>query len=420
MNIPEKLRSITASLSERSRERKRLRGPADLNYAIADSIELLDATAWQELAQHAGFFLSYAYLKSLERVLPHNLSPRYALIYSGAGPERMPVAAVYMQIADISLAQARPDPSRSNTKRAAPLDALAKKTSQRILTCGNLLTFGQHGIAMAPGADPKLAWHGVAEVLYRVRQADKLVGKTHFIMIKDLHAPHLEDATHLEHLSYRYVETEPNMVLALQDDWKHYDDYLASLASKYRSGVRNAVFKTLDDAACTLEQLSDLDAVREQIHGLYKEVQVNAGFRPFELRPEYFPALQQAAGERFRCSVLRRDGAMLGFLISVADGETSIAYHIGFNRTAAADLPIYLRLLHAGIADALSMGCKQVSFGRTALEPKAALGAKPQPFGILVRHRQPVLNKMIKHLLLGIEHDDAPERSPFKKAARAA
>lgn len=419
MNIPEKLRSIKASLSERSRERKRLRGPADLNYAIADSIELLDAAAWQALAQHAGFFMSFGYLKALEQVLPHNLSPRYALIYSGAGADRMPVAAVYMQIADISLAQARPDTSRSAATRPAPLDELAKKTTQRILTCGNLLTFGQHGIAMAPDADPRLAWHGVAEVLYRVRQADKLVGKTHFIMIKDLHAPHIDHAAHLEHLSYRYVETEPNMVLALQDDWKHYDDYLASLASKYRSGVRNAVFKTLDEAACTVEQLSDLDAVRDQIHALYKEVQVNAGFRPFELRPEYFPALQQAAGERFRCSVLKRDGAMLGFLISVADGDTSIAYHIGFNRAAAADLPIYLRLLHAGIADALSMGCKEVSFGRTALEPKAALGAKPQTFGILVRHRQPVLNKMIKHLLLGIEHDDAPERSPFKKAAKA-
>ena len=49
--------------------------------------------------------------------------------------------------------------------------------------------------------------------------------------------------------------------------------------------------------------------------------------------------------------------------------------------------------------------------------PKAALGCKPQPFGILVRHRQPVLNKMMKSLLLGIEHDEAPERSPFKKVA---
>jgi hypothetical protein len=80
-------------------------------------------------------------------------------------------------------------------------------------------------------------------------------------------------------------------------------------------------------------------------------------------------------------------------------------------------LPIYLRMLHAGIADAISLGCKRISYGRTALEPKAGLGAKPQTFGILLRHRQPVLNKLIKGLLKGVEHEEAPERNPFKKAA---
>jgi hypothetical protein len=59
------------------------------------------------------------------------------------------------------------------------------------------------------------------------------------------------------------------------------------------------------------------------------------------------------------------------------------------------------------------------SFGRTALEPKTALGAKPQAFSVLIRHRQPILNKMIKHILLGMEHDDAPERNPFKKSTTA-
>jgi Acetyltransferase (GNAT) domain len=127
--------------------------------------------------------------------------------------------------------------------------------------------------------------------------------------------------------------------------------------------------------------------------------------------------LQQLSGSRMRCSIVKRGDSILGFLISLADGETCIAYHIGFDREAAGDLPIYLRLLHAGIADALALGCKRISLGRTALEPKAALGAKPQTFGILVRHRQPVLNKLIKHLLLGIEHDDAPQRNPFKKTA---
>jgi len=417
MNIPDKIKSIKSALTARSQVRKQLRGPADLYYAIADSITMLDRGAWQGLVKDAGFFLSADYLAAVEKVLPLNLSPRYALVYSGHGAERQPVAAVYMQIADVSVAQMRPEKAEADSGR---LDQLAQNTKQRILTCGNLLTFGQHGLAFADGVDQKLAWHGVAEVLYRVRQAEKLAGKTHFVMIKDLHSPYREHAAHLENLSYRYVETEPNMVLALHPEWKSHDDYLGSLASKYRANVRNGIMKLMDDGACTIEQVADMAAVQDQIHALYKEVQVNAGVRLFELVPDYFAMLQQAAGERFRCSVIRQNGKMLGFLISVADGATSVAYHIGFDRTAAASLPIYLRLLHAGIADAIAMGCKEISYGRTALEPKAALGAKPQPFGILVRHRQPVLNKMMKRLLTGIEHDEAPARSPFKKPKAVA
>ncbi|MBC7686131.1 MAG: GNAT family N-acetyltransferase, partial [Bdellovibrionales bacterium] len=396
MNIPGKIKSLKSALATRSQVRKQLRGPAELSYAIADSIALLDRAAWTALVKDGGFFLSAEYLQSLEKVLPLNLSPRYAMIYS-AGEDCQPVAAVYMQLADVSVAQLRPEkPEPSDGERAGMLEQLAQGTRQRILTCGNLLTFGQHGIAFAEGVDRKLAWHGVAEVLYRVRQAEKLAGKTHFVMIKDLHAPYLEHAAHLENLSYRYVETEPNMVLALHADWRNHDDYLGSLASKYRGNVRNGIFKPMDEGACTLEQVEDMAAVQHQIHALYKEVQVNASVRLFDLVPEYFTMLEKAAGERFRCSVIRQNGKMLGFLISVADGQTSVAYHIGFDRAAAAELPIYLRLLHAGIADAISMGCIQISYGRTALEPKAALGAKPQPFGILVRHRQPVLNKMMK------------------------
>ncbi|MFZ6760441.1 GNAT family N-acetyltransferase [Undibacterium sp. Ji50W] len=420
MKIPAALQSLTSSLIERNKERKRLRGPADLHYALADSISLLDAAAWQEVTAQAGFFMSLDYLSTLEQVLPINLSARYALIFSGLGAGRQLLAAVYMQIADISLAQARPEkpdkPLDADKKWGLPIDQLAQAAKQRVLTCGNLLIYGQHGIAFAPDVDSKLAWHGVVEVLYRVRQAEKLAGKTHFVMIKDLHDPYIKQAAHLENLSYRYIETEPNMMLTLAPEWKNYDDYLASLASKYRANIRNAILKPMDEAGCTIEHLPDLAPHIDSIFALYKAVQVNAGFRPFELLPDYFLALQQVAGDRFRCSVIKRDGNLLGFLISVADGDTAIAYHIGFDRVAAADLPIYLRLLHAGIADALALGCKQISYGRTALEPKAALGAKPQTFGIFVRHRQPVLNKLMKRLLLGIEHEDAPERNPFKKA----
>ena len=427
MNLLEKARHVAATLKGRGALRKKLRGPADLQYAIAESIGMLNRDAWQKAAAGGGFFMSWEYLSAIERALPGNILPRYALIFARSEDDSRigaPIAAMVMQAIDISLAQMRPLPASATSakaataKLAAPIHEKISAARQRVLACGNFLTFGMHGVAFADDLDKTdlpTAWHGVAEVLYRVRQADKLAGTTQFVLIKDLHAPHTATARLLENLSYRYVGTEPDMVLALDPAWKSYDDYLGGLASTYRVNLRNGVLKPIDEAGCRLEHADDVAPIQDTLYALYLAVQKNASIRPFTLRADYFAALRAAAGEKFHCSILKQDERILGFLMSIADGETSIAYHIGFDRDAAQDLPVYLRLLHAGIADAIDMGCRQVSFGRTALEPKASLGAKPRDFGVLVRHRQPVLNKLIKGLLPGIEHEDAPARNPFKK-----
>ena len=407
MKILDKVRGVLA-------ERKRLRGPTRLHYAIADRLSMLDAGAWRALTADASFFLSHNYLAAIEPVLPANIAPRYALLYDGDTP----LAAVYMQLAGIGLSQVRSKGGSATAgKRRSALGELSERATQRVLTCGNLLSYGQHGVALGKGADAGLVWHGVAEVLYRVRQADQLRGDTHFVMIKDVHEPYTKSASSLTNLSYRYVSTEPNMVLALEEGWKSYDDYLAGLSSKYRSGIRNQVLKPMEAAGCRVELLADLAPHEARLHELYRSVLDNASVRPFMLRPEYFNALHRIPEGRARCSAVMRGDDMLGFLLSVADGDTAFAYHIGFDRTAAAELPLYLRLLHAGIAEGIALGCKRISYGRTALEPKASLGAKPQPYGILVRHSHPVLNKVIKGLLLGIESEAAPERNPFKKSA---
>ncbi|HTL28847.1 MAG TPA: hypothetical protein VL282_06500, partial [Tepidisphaeraceae bacterium] len=62
----------------------------------------------------------------------------------------------------------------------------------------------------------------------------------------------------------------------------------------------------------------------------------------------------------------------------------------------------------------------RLSLGRTALEPKAALGAKPEPMAVWLRHRLPALNWMLRGLLGAIPHDEAPERSPFKAVTQQA
>lgn len=112
--------------------------------------------------------------------------------------------------------------------------------------------------------------------------------------------------------------------------------------------------------------------------------------------------------------MIERDAQLLGFIVTLRESaDTAFAYHIGFDRNAAGDAPLYLRLLHRSIEDSINLGVRRVSFGRTALEAKAALGAKPLPLHVWVRHRQPVLNKLLRGLLGRIHHNEAPERSPF-------
>jgi hypothetical protein len=224
----------------------------------------------------------------------------------------------------------------------------------------------------------------------------------------------------LERFSYRAVETEPNMMLELDAKWKNHEGYLGSLASKYRSSVKNQILKPIEEAGCTLVVLEDVAGAGERLHQLYLDVHLNASLRPVTLPSSYWAALQGAAGERLRVVALMRGDAMLGFIAVLRDGDLGVAYHIGFDCKASAELPVYLRLLHAAVDHLIAMGAKRVSLGRTALEPKARLGAKPQTMTVWMRHSQPLINTVTKRLLGLVQHDEAPEANPFKKEKEKA
>ncbi|MBS0307884.1 MAG: GNAT family N-acetyltransferase [Proteobacteria bacterium] len=407
--------------------RRELRQPSGFQLAVADGIDMLDGAHWDRVVNASTFFLSRSYLRMLEQFGPENIAPRYALVFADGAP----VAAAYLQIASVG-------GERLGKKSAAveaknPLHLIAKVLSpaaqtisaglrERVLVCGNLLSYGFHGVAFAPGSDKRALWPAVAEAIYRIRRAEKLSGQTDFILIKDVTPPEADDIAILSHLSYHPLETEPNMVLEMPAQWQNYDGYLASLASKYRSAIKQQVFKPIEAAGYTVEHLHDLVGHAERLHDLYLQVHEKAGLRLFTLPASYFGALAHSAGDNLLCSVIRRkgddsdDSDILGFIITLKDGDIGYGYHIGYDRTVAADVPLYLRLLHAAIADGLALGCRCLSLGRTALEPKAGLGARPEAISVWMRHRQPVMNLFVRNLLRVIPHEEAPERSPFKKA----
>ena len=144
---------------------------------MADSIDYLDKAHWDQVTSHDSLFLSRRYLRVLEEAGPENLRPCYALIFR----EKEPVAAVAAQSVTVSLARLRKKAS-SNGR----LDRLEEK----MLVCGNLLSWGMHGISFAPNVDHQALWPAVAEAMYRLRRVDKLFGDTAFVMVKDIPDAH--------------------------------------------------------------------------------------------------------------------------------------------------------------------------------------------------------------------------------------
>ena len=172
-------------------------------------------------------------------------------------------------------------------------------------------------------------------------------------------------------------------------------------------------------AGCAIGRLADIGLEAKRVHELYSSVVDNAAVRPVTLPVAFFPTLAAALGDDFRATVVRRDNQLVGFISVLRDGDTAVPYYIGFERTAGLGNTIYLALVHAAISEAIEMGCRRISFGRTALDTKAGLGARPQRLWLWARHRNPALNMLIRNLLRAVPHGEAPERSPFKNTPAA-
>jgi hypothetical protein len=406
-------RRLLARLSDaRARHHERHR-PSGFGFALADSIDYVDPVRWDALTAGASLFLQRRYLGVLERAGPDNLEPRYAVIHRG----RTPVAAVVMQLVTVTGTRFLTPRADGRTKllRHAVTPA-ARALRERVLVCGNLLSWGFHAAAFAPGVAPSEVWPAIAEAMYRVRRAERLAGHADFALVKDLAEAEMEAAQTLRRFSYRPVESDPNMVLELAPGWRSYDDYLAGLTGKYRNAARK-IQKDLGEAGCTLGPLKEVTAHADRVHALYRSVVDHAAVAPVTLPPAFFPALAESLGEDFRALAVRREHELVGFISILKDGDTAVAYYIGFDRDSGVGNAVYLGLLHAVIGEAIALGCRRISFGRTALEPKAGLGARPERTWLWARHRNPVMNVLVRYLLAAVPHGEAPERSPFKTSA---
>lgn len=407
----ETVRNLVQRLQSAAERRTWRYQPSGLRFALSDSIAGVNPEVWDAVTRGGPLYLDRRYLGAVEACTRIDVDPRYALLFDGTAP----VAAVAAQRVRIVGADLKPDAPHDELPLPEALGRLVRDwfldcLDDTMLVCGNMYGGGPTGVAILPGVDPARVWPGVAEALYRMRRADKLVGDPAFVLFKDVDPSVPSEALH--RFSYRPIETEPEMVLALDAGWRSFEDYLGALNKKYRAAVRK-VHKTLTQAGVRVIA-DDRQTDPAALHALYAQVVERAESTPVALPVDYFARIPAALGDDARLTTLFRGDALVGFVISLRDGDATIGHFVGIDYAINSDLPVYFRLLHAVIEAGLAFGSKTVRFGRTALDAKARLGALPVPQQVWCRHRHGALNLVIRELFSLVDPAEAPERNPFK------
>jgi hypothetical protein len=362
---------------------------------------------------------------------------RYAMLYDG----RDPVAAISCHLLELDSESygsetpegaAKPaDGEKKNLlKRGAAglknaagklLRRAAEPLSLRLMICGNAFLSGEHGISIRDhnsldSAERADRMHGVADALFQIRRAEKLRGGIGTVMAKDFYSDAQPTARALRRFGYHEFEVDPNMIVTVDPAWKTFEGYVGAMNKKYRGRTRSMLkkFNKLERRDLSAD---DLVSQRDAVWRLYSGVHAKAKFRIVRVVPGYFEALKRGLGDDFRVSGFYRDGEMVGFTTQILWGESVEGHSVGLDYAHNNDYAIYMNLLLDDVRLAIEDGRRDVLYGRTALEVKSAVGAKPAPMSCFVRQAGAVSNRMLKPLVRFLKPSTWTPRHPFGDAA---
>ncbi len=294
---------------------------------------------------------------------------------------------------------------------------LLRPFSFKVLCLGQFLTsgpFAQDGLErLSPTVAADLL-PAVAETLM-CKQAGYAA-----VLIKDLYPNNSPEARAIQGSGFHLLPVDPAMHLSIPSHWKTADDYLADLTSKYRVRARRARTKM---EGITRRHLlpEEIDQYQDRCFALYQQISQGADFNAASLSKAYFQWLARAgqAAPHFASLIatgsegpsslplgaqkgiprftgyFNEAGKMIGFTTAIPNGTTYQAHFLGLEDAYNQRHHLYHNMLFDLLEDAIAGGYQLLDYGRTALEIKSSVGAKPIDYAVLVKARYNWLNRLI-------------------------
>ena len=376
-------------------------------YQIYSSIAQLPKK-WDEVA-HENAFLQTPYLKVLEESAPTNMQ----CFYVGIFEKNSLIGVALAQYLDLNKLDSFGE--RDQCIKTYIRNFIFKNFASHALFLGNNMITGQNGYTF----NKEINAITIAELLSKC--ADEITSyfkkqdiKIHIVSFKDFYQ---ESATELKKSTFSLLyefNTQPNMIFELQNQWKTNTEYIEALTKKYRDQYKRA-HKKFEGIETRELSLDEIILKENRIYELYFHVAKNAPFNTFFLAKNHFSSFKMQCGPKFILVGYYLKNELVGFHTLLVNGKTLETYFLGYEEQIQKEKMLYLNMLYNMTQFGIENQFKKIIFGRTALEIKSSIGAKPVIMSGFIYHTNKWINRILPKIFPNLEPSLVwQQRHPFK------
>jgi hypothetical protein len=271
---------------------------------------------------------------------------------------------------------------------------LPSLTEWRMLAVGSPYADRCH-IAIRPDLAERRRNEVLTTLLHAV-ESEAQSRKAALIVYKDLSGAEL---TALEGVlggaRYNQIRSLPVAALDL-DGVNDVDGYLAGLSASTRKDIRR---KLKGAGGVRVERRTDIEDLAGKIDALYEETRQNSSvhYGDFEaLPPDYFRSVAESAGEQARFMLYWVGDELAAFNLLLLGRDTVVDKFLGMRYPLARDNNLYVVSWIENVRFCLETGRRWLQSGQTAYSSKLRMGSQLAASSIFARHRNPVINRLIR------------------------
>ncbi len=337
------------------------------NYKVAvyDSIHEIDPQAWDAIVGVNGLVRTHTYLAAVEAASVNDCRYFYPVVMNEDG-QIVAHACVYAIATDF--VQLLPKPL---ALVALGVRRVWKRFLHVTITeCAAPLS-ASHSISIIPGQKRKPLIRRIAEAVDSIARSQR----SRLVVIRDFLIADRDDFDTLLDNGYNLVS---NMPLArIRVRWDSYDDYLASMRSRYRKDLKRRIRKA-EGAGQEVRVLQCFGERSELWVEQARTVRDNTkGFKREILPPGYYENMDHKLGSKSVLVAAARNDRIVAHGMVLHDDSDTIATYFGRNRGPASHE--WFHLVNEVIRIGIERKSTYINLGLGSYDAKSNVGADVEP-----------------------------------------